>query len=641
MKPAVTSAARFSAPPAGALLLVALLLLLGLWIYWPGIQGPALLDDRSSVLVIDDLKNRPELAFDYIFGDKSGALGRSVSMASFVLERMFLDEGISGGKKINIVLHLLNGVLVIWLFWLLFRYLDVPGYRVLAALLGAVWLLHPLLVSTVLYVVQRMAMLATFFMLLASISYLYWRFSLIAGRPGAWRFLPVPVFLVIALLSKENAIVLVPVLLLMEALCLRFAGDQGEVIPWLRKLSYGLIVSGAVVLLSILLIKWDFLAGRFHGRAFSMEERLLTEARIVWDYAFQWVYPGVARMGLYHDDFVLSRNLLEPASTVFAVLAWILVAIVGVALLRWQAGRWFVFGACWFLLGHSVESTVLPLELYFEHRNYFPSIGLVLAAGALFAAIVKKWPEPKAPLLVCTGVGVLLLSLLTSSQVQIWSNRSLLLLSQLNGHPESARANIDMATELARLGQIEAARNYSKRAYEASANPAGLQERSGDYEIRNLALSCIADSGVPVAQIDELGREDPDRPFSSVTTLLALVRLLQDDSCPQFDRTGFADRLAEIFLVEDFRHKASANIYSNLAVLENALQRYDNAYAYAERFLVLSPYNTRGLLMKLHFATALGKVESAQSVIATLQDMEEQGKLTVGERQTLALYLEQ
>jgi hypothetical protein len=43
--------------------------------------------------------------------------------------------------------------------------------------------------------------------------------------------------------------------------------------------------------------------------------------------------------------------------------------------------------------------------------------------------------------------------------------------------------------------------------------------------------------------------------------------------------------------------------------------------------------------MKLHFAAALGKEESTQAVIETLQQLQQQGKLTVGEQQTLALYL--
>jgi tetratricopeptide (TPR) repeat protein len=158
--------------------------------------------------------------------------------------------------------------------------------------------------------------------------------------------------------------------------------------------------------------------------------------------------------------------------------------------------------------------------------------------------------------------------------------------------------------------------------------------------VRNLALSCIAGKPVSPLLIETLGADDPQRPLSSVTTLLSLVRLLQDDQCPQFDRLRFADRMAELYLVVDFERKASAKIYSNLAVLENALQRYDNAFAYAQQLLVMKPYDKRGLLMKLHFATALGKAEAAQDVIATLQQLDEQGKLTTGEQQTLALYMQ-
>ncbi|MBK6509157.1 MAG: hypothetical protein IPG06_06590 [Haliea sp.] len=345
-------------------------------------------------------------------------------------------------------------------------------------------------------------------------------------------------------------------------------------------------------------------------------------------------------MGIYHDDVVVSSSLFTPLSTLFAVLAWLLVIVVGAVLIRSRGGRWIAFGIAWFLLGHSVESTVLPLEMYFEHRNYFPLMGLLLALGGLFAVVVRRWPEPKAPLLACLAVCALLLSGLTSSQVQVWSNRSLLILNHLNGHPQSARANIDMATELARLGEIDAAHRYSRLAFEASANKAGSAERNGDYQVRNLALSCIAGKAVSPLLIETLGADDPQRPLSSVTTLLSLVRLLQDDKCPQFDRLRFADRMAQLYLVADFERKASAKIYSNLAVLENALQRYDNAFAYAQQLLVMKPYDKRGLLMKLHFATALGKAEAAQDVIATLQQLDEQGKLTTGEQQTLALYMQ-
>ena len=246
-----------------ALLLALAALALSVWIYWPGIGGPALLDDRSSVLVIGDLKNRPELALDYVFGDRSGMLGRSVSMGSFVLEKLYLDEGTVGSKKVNIVLHAVNGGLLIWLLWLLFRFLCIPGYQWLAVILGAIWLLHPLLVSSVLYVVQRMAMLATFFMLAASIAYVRWRLALVEGRAGIWGLLSVPVLIVIGLFAKENAIVLVPVLLLIEVLWFRFEGPDGAVLHRLKAVSYSLIALGSVVLLSVLIFRYGALQENF------------------------------------------------------------------------------------------------------------------------------------------------------------------------------------------------------------------------------------------------------------------------------------------------------------------------------------------------------------------------------------------
>ena len=127
-----------------ALLVGALTLTFTAWVYWPGQAGPALLDDATSVLVIGDLKNQPELAWDYILGDNSGPLGRPVSMASFVLEKLFLDGELETSKRVNILLHLCNGALVIWLFWLLFRFVGTPGYRLLALALGDAWVLSPL-----------------------------------------------------------------------------------------------------------------------------------------------------------------------------------------------------------------------------------------------------------------------------------------------------------------------------------------------------------------------------------------------------------------------------------------------------------------------------------------------------------------
>ncbi len=627
---------------SGVILLMLVLSAVVVWIYWPGVTGPELLDDRSSVMVIKDLKERPELALDYIFGDSSGLLGRSISMTTFVAERVYLDGSVATSKAINILLHLVNGGLVMWLLWLLFRHLAAPGYRYLAVALGAIWLLHPLWVSTVLYMVQRMAMLSTFFMLLTLISYIGWRRALgrVRGVTACWRFLPVPLFLLLGLLSKENAIVVVPTVLLLEVWWFECRDTAGRPIRWLKRTSYGLIVSGGAGLLSFLVLRWGWLADRFHRRPFTLEERLLTESRILWDYVGQWINPQVQRMGIYHDDILLSLSLTEPITTTWSIAAWAALLLACGVLLRWRGGRWLVLGVAWFLVGHSVESTVLSLELYYEHRNYYPAIGLLIVLGVLYTLLVKRLPEPAAPLLVCVGLCALLLAGQTASQAQIWSHRSLLSIHHASAHPHSSRANIDMAVELAQHGALAAAHRYSLAAFKASSGGAGRTELVGDYQVRDLALNCIARQPPTQQQIDNLGVEQPQRPLSSASTLLSLVRLLQESRCPEFDRIGLADRLAQIYLGADPRGRASAKIYFDLAVLENALGRYDEALEYAEKFLAQSRWDTRGLLMKLHFATLENSSEARAESLEALNTLQSKGLLSRRDQQTMALYLE-
>lgn len=634
--------ARLELVLGGATLpVLALMLLLaaGSWIYWPGISGPSLLDDRSSVLTIGDLQESPERALDYVFGDKSGALGRSVSMATFVLEKLYLNEGIEGNKRTNIILHIVNGLLVVWLFWLLFRFLDMSGYRWLAVVLGGIWLLHPFFVSTVLYVVQRMAMLSTFFMLLTCISYVSWRLSMLSGRAAHWKLLLMLLFFALGMLSKENTIVIVPTLLLLEVMWFECRGPDDSVIGWLKKTCYTLIVAGSTVMSAVLFLRYEQLAERFSRRPFTLDERLLTQSRVVWDYLGQLVNPQLQRMGLYHDDVLVSQSLQMPQTTQYAVIGWGLLLTLCLVMLKWRYGRLMVFGVAWFLLGHSVESTVLPLEMYFEHRNYAPSIGILIVLGAACAAVITRWRSLQGPILVYLCVGLLLLSAQTSSQVLVWSSRPLLMLHHLNGHPQSSRANTDMAVQMALHGELDAALQYSHAAYLASQNKSSGMERLADREIRNLALSCTAKKPPPEGMLDNWGSEDPNRPLSSVATLLTMVRLLQDEKCPHIDRVAFADSMASVYLADE-KKRGAAKIYASLAILENALARYDKALAYAERVLQVSPQNRKALLMKLHFVTALGQLDAKQAVVEQLQALEAQGKLTVGEQQTLALYLE-
>ena len=85
--------------------------------------------------------------------------------------------------------------------------------------------------------------------------------------------------------------------------------------------------------------------------------------------------PNLAEMGLHHDDFVISKTLLSPWTTLPAI-AGLLALAVGALVLR-KKHPLITFGIVFFFVAHALESTIIPLEIAFEHRNYLPSYNFV------------------------------------------------------------------------------------------------------------------------------------------------------------------------------------------------------------------------------------------------------------------------
>src|SRR5690606_25192682 len=74
----------------------------------------------------------------------------------------------------------------------------------------------------------------------------------------------------------------------------------------------------------------------FSRRDFSLYERLLTEARVVFYYIRLVFYPTLSDLSLYHDDFVISTSLLEPLSTSFSLIGLILLTFICFMLLKYS-----------------------------------------------------------------------------------------------------------------------------------------------------------------------------------------------------------------------------------------------------------------------------------------------------------------
>ena len=350
---------RVGSPRALVCALLFALLALVAWIYEPGQGGEFVLDDRTSLLPLAMTRDAGESLFDAVRAENSGPLGRPLASLTFALEWFYLDAGAATVKRHNTLLHALNGALLFWFALLLFNARAYPQAPWLALAATALWVLAPLQVSTVLYAVQRMAMLATTFVLLALIAYLKWRCGrgTAASRIG-WAALCIGA-IAAAPFAKENGILALPLVLLLEALWLR-----GRV-PWDGRGFRGCTV--ATVLLAALglaacaylVVAFDDFTAGYQNRAFTLSQRVWTQPMILWDYTRQFYWPEVERLGLFHDDVRVVIAPAEDGPALGAMAGWLgllVLALLVAVFLGWTAP---LFCLLFFLGAHSLESSVL------------------------------------------------------------------------------------------------------------------------------------------------------------------------------------------------------------------------------------------------------------------------------------------
>jgi Flp pilus assembly protein TadD len=430
-------------------------------IYAFGLSGPFLLDDFVNLQPVLDWSEGGIDLKTLIAQNSSGPFGRPVAMLSFAGSAALFGTTSLGFKLGNLLLHLLIGIIV----WLLAARLFALDARIsaraslLGAIVAAVWLLHPLNVSTVLYAVQRMAQLSALFALLAVLAFMQGRRALEQQRlraAMAWLFVGFPLLVLTGLLSKENAAVAVAICLAIEITLLTEAKRH---YPVVRSFFAMFLILPALALGALLISSPDSLLGGYEARAFSMAERLLTQPRALLDYIALILVPSGPRMGLYTDDFTVSTGLLTPLATLIA-LALVTGATITALMARRKAPA-IACGWLFFLAAHGVESTFLPLELHFEHRNYLPMVGILLAAvaGLAWLSDVVSDHRHSTPRLAMamTLLALAVLSAATLGRVMVWGSAEAIARQGVRHNPESLRAHADLASWLTREGRHEEA----------------------------------------------------------------------------------------------------------------------------------------------------------------------------------------
>jgi len=449
------------------LVLLSSISLITYFTYLPGLDGSFVFDDYSSIVNNQQIHiesfSPEDLSQLFVGPDGRTHIlsSRPVAKLSFAMNYFIGGLEPYGFKLVNLLIHLFTAwtifLILSWIFCadrLLnndIYYPVKPDYSHWIALFtAAIWLTHPLNVSTVLYSVQRMAQLSALFTLLGFAAYLRYRLYQFENTRATGRlalFTGLFIFWPLGMLSKENAAILPLLCLVAEITLFRFVRMD----TLLRRLYLilGLSIFATVV---YLLYNPDFILSTYKHRYFTLEERLMTEPRVLWTYVHSLLLPDLARMGLYLDDFSLSTGMLHPVSTLLSTVAWGVVFLTAI-ILRHRVPI-LSFSILWFLTGHIIESSFFGLEIAFEHRNYLSGIGVIL--GMSWCALTLYQQQEKLrPVFRLIGMLILiLLTTLTLLRNHQWSTAAEHIETEFRHHPLSYRANDKMAKELMKVGKF-------------------------------------------------------------------------------------------------------------------------------------------------------------------------------------------
>jgi hypothetical protein len=489
-------------------------------VYWPGLSGSFLFDDYPNIVDNHDVQSHEATLPSLVraaLSSPSSEFKRPLASLSFAANYLATGLNPFWMKLTNLVIHLLNGLLVYLLTKALVQSATVgpplsaaqtfppnalfiaaktatPDNQkchanIVAAVVAAGWMLLPINLTAVLYVVQRMESMANLFVLLGLIGYVTGRRRMLAVTNGSataadssydwtgfWLCVAsITLPTAIGLLAKETAVLLPLYALLIEWLLFGFgianpSQAAGRTTRSRDKclLSLFLLVLALPLIAGLTWVLPDLLQPeRWVGRDFTLGTRLLSEARIVVDYIVWTLLPTPHALSFYHDNFNTSTGLLTPWTT----LACIFVLAGLVALIWWLRSRdpLTALGIALFLGCQLLTATVLPLELVYEHRNYFASFGLLLAIVPLLTASASK-PTSELPFFAMPR-RVLLAGLLllwagqTALTALAWSNPLHLAEDLAARAPDSPRAQYELGRTYIIYSHYDPTSPFTRLAY--------------------------------------------------------------------------------------------------------------------------------------------------------------------------------
>jgi len=624
--------------------LMALALLVTALIYWPGLYGGWLFDDYPNI--VDNHGVQPsEITLPSLvqvaLSSPASDFKRPLASLSFAMNYLAGGMNPFGWKLLNLAIHLLNGigayVLAAQLLQLLHKGQAIAdGVPIsgadrsgtmrpdtIAALIAAAWILLPINLTAVLYVVQREESLANLFVLAGLIAYVSGRQRMLASG-GSGPFLQCVASLLIpvavGVLAKETVVMLPLYALLIEWIIFRFRA------PLLPKADRRIAALFVIVLAIPLVVGMAWLGPKllrpdaWATRDFTLDTRLLSEARVVCNYIAWTLFPTPGSLSFYHDEFAVSRSLLSPWTTLPSLL--FLAGLTWFAYASRNRTPLVALGIGLYLSSHLLTGTVLPLELVYEHRNYFGSLGLLLAVVPRLTTAATAFVLLRRSLL---GLLFIHWTALTAYTAIAWGEPLRLAQELADRAPDSPRAQYELGRTYIIYSHYDPASPFTRLAYAPLERAAAMPESS----ILPQQALIFMNSRMHLPQKDlwwdtmiaKLKSRPPG--VQDESSLVALTQCAKDASCVLSN-----DRMTEAFQAALDHPNNSGRL---LATYSDYAWNLQGNHALGERMieaaLKSNPKEAAYRITQIRMLVAMGKYEQARDSLNVLQTLNMGGHL--------------
>jgi len=513
---------------------------------------------------------------------------RPLVCLSLAVNYYFGKDNVLGYHIVNITVHILTAI---FLFLFISRTLNLPllkeRYRTnsyfISLLSTFLWAINPIQTQAVTFIVQRMASMAGMFYIMSMFFYLRGR-TANQKRTRVGFLLLCGLSTIFAFGSKENT-VMIPVSLLLYDFFL-IQGISRETAK--KNLTVLLAAAFLISCLGIIYISsseatLSSYVDLYVKRPFTLWERLMTEPRVIFFYIGLILYPMSSRLSLEHD-MPVSSSLIAPTTTILSII--LIVGIVLGAIFISKRRPLISFCVLFFFLNHVIESSILPLEIVFEHRNYIPSMFLFVPIGiGLYHAISYFSYKRSMQLIIALSIVLAIIGEghATFMRNFSWKTEESIWIDVIEKYPHSFRAHHN-------LGKYYADQDQEEKAIEEYKKALGFE-----------LLHDTTDKNVTLANLGTIYLLNEDYE----TAQGYFLRAAEFDPCSQGAHNNLAAVLA--FTTNDYQevfnelNKAiacnpeSAPALGNMGIMLIKMERWDEGVVKLRKTLEIDPDNIASL----------------------------------------------